>query len=167
MNDTNKNTTPDLISTDGLDEMQREKAYKIAFNCFKAFYWSNVVISTLLVLGSILLDENPILAYTLSLVGIVITLLTSVIYVSFAKKTSCIGAMNPHFTSIASTPKRIITMSVMGFCYTVVHVCRYLDGDSLVYLLSGVFMSILYISHIVTYILARRNNKVLEDEAEE
>ena len=38
----NKNTAlnqnVDLISTKGLDEMQREQAYKIAFRCFKAFY---------------------------------------------------------------------------------------------------------------------------------
>ena len=37
----NKNTALnqniDLISTKGLDEMQREQAFKIAFNCFKYF----------------------------------------------------------------------------------------------------------------------------------
>ena len=60
--------------------MQREQAFKIAFNCFKFFYWGNAVIATLLVIGSIFFDENLTLVYTLSFIGIIIGLFTSVIY---------------------------------------------------------------------------------------
>ena len=77
-NNTAINQNVDLISTKGLDEMQREQAFKIAFNCFKYFYWGNAVIATLLVIGSIFFDENLTLVYTLSFIGIAIILFSSV-----------------------------------------------------------------------------------------
>ena len=47
------NQSVDLISTQGLDEMQTEQAYKTAFNCSKAVYWGNVVIATVLLIDSL------------------------------------------------------------------------------------------------------------------
>ncbi|MBQ8613034.1 MAG: hypothetical protein IJ416_02305 [Ruminiclostridium sp.] len=167
----NKNTAlnqnVDLISTKGLDEMQREQAFKIAFNCFKYFYWGNVVIATLLVIGSIFFDENLTLVYTLSFIGIAIILFSSVLYVIFAIKSTAKASLNPGFVINSSKPSRIILMSVMGFGYTIVAVNRYLDGESIAQLFSGIFMAILYISHIITYFLARKSLKLMKTETEE
>ncbi len=167
----NKNTAlnqnVDLISTKGLDEMQKAEAYKTAFNCFKAFYWGNVVIATLLVIGSIFFDENLTLVYTLSFIGIAITLYSSVLYVFFAVKSTAKASLNPGFLINSSKTSRIILMSVIGFGYTIVAVNRYLDGESIAYLFSGIFMAILYLSHIITYFLARKSLKSMNEETEE
>ncbi len=161
------NQNIDLISTKGLDEMQREQAYKIAFKCFKYFYWGNVVIATLLVIGSIFFDENLTLVYTLSFIGIAITAFSSVVYVYFAVKSTAKASLNPGFVINSSKTSRIIFMSVMGFGYTIVAVNRYLDGESIALLFSGIFMAILYISHIITYFLARKSLKLMKRETEE
>lgn len=167
----NKNTAlnqnVDLISTNGLDEMQREQAFKIAFNYFKTFYWGNVVIATLLVIGSIFFDENLTLVYTLSFISIAITLFSSILYVFFAIKSTAKASLNPGFIINSSKPSRIIFMSVMGFGYTIVAVNRYLDGESIAFLFLGIFMTLLYISHIITYFLARKSLKLMNEDAEE
>ena len=166
----NKNTAinqnVDLISTKGLDEMQREQAFKIAFNCFKYFYWGNVVIATLLVIGSIFSDDNLTLVYTLSFIGIAITLFSSVLYVFFAIKSTAKASLHPGFVINSSKPSRIILMSVIGFGYTITAVSRYLDGESIALLFSGIFMALLYISHIITYFLARKSLKLMNEETE-
>ena len=161
------NQNVDLISTKGLDEMQKAEAYKTAFNCFKAFYWGNVVIATLLVIGSIFPDENLTLVYTLSFIGIAIILFSSVLYVFFAIKSTAKASLNPGFLINSSKPSRIIFMSIMGFGYTIVAVNRYLGGESIAYLFSGIFMAILYLSHIITYFLARKSLKSMNEETEE
>lgn len=161
------NQNIDLISIKGLDEMQREQAFKIAFNCFKYFYWGNVVIATLLVIGSIFFDENLTLVYTLSFIGIAIILFTSVVYVFFAIKNTARASLNPGFVINSSKLSRIIFMSVMGLGYTIVAVNKYLDGESIALLFSGIFMAILYISHIITYFLARKSLKRMSEEIEE
>lgn len=166
-NNTAINQYADLISTKGLDEMQREQAFKIAFNCFKDFYWGNVVIATLLVIGSIFFDENLTLVYTLSFIGIAIILFSSVLYVFFAIKSTAKASLNPGFLINSSKTSRIILMSVMGFGYTITAVSRYLDGESIAFLFSGIFMAILYISHIITYFLARKSLKLMKAETEE
>ncbi len=161
------NQNVDLISTKGLDEMQREQAFKIAFNCFKYFYWGNIVIATLLVIGSKFFDENLTLVYTLSFIGIGITLFSSALYVFFAIKSTAKASLNPGFVINSSKPSRIIFMSVMGFGYTIVAVNKYLDGESIAFLFSGIFMALLYISHIITYFLARKSLKLMNTETEE
>lgn len=166
-NNTTINQNIDLISTKGLDEMQREQAYKIAFNCFKAFYFGNVIIATLLVIGSILFDENLTLVYTLSFIGIAITVFSSVVYVIFAIKSTSKASLNPDFVTNASKPSRIIFMSIMGLGYTIVSVSKYLDGESIANLLSGIFMTIFYTSHIITCFLARRSIMIANEEYDE
>ena len=166
-NNNTNNSIIDLISINGLDEMQREQAFKIAFNCFKAFYWGNVIIATLLVIGSIFFDENLTLVYTLSFIGIAIILFTSALYVFFAIKSTAKASLNPGFVINSSKLSRIIFMSVMGFGYTIVAVNKYLDGESIALLFSGIFMAILYISHIITYFLARKSLKLINEETEE
>ena len=166
-NNTAINQYADLISTKGLDEMQREQAFKIAFNCFKDFYWGNVVIATLLVIGSIFSEENLTLVYTLSFIGIAIILFSSVIYVFFAIKSTAKASLNPGFVINSSKPSRIILMSVIGFGYTITAVSRYLDGESIALLFSGIFMAILYISHIITYFLARKSLKLMTAEKDD
>ena len=161
------NQNIDLISTKGLDEMQREQAFKIAFNCFKAFYWGNVVIATLLVIGSLFFEENLTLVYTLSFIGIAITFFSSVLYVFFAIKSTAKSSLNPGFVINSSKPSRIIFMSIMGFGYTITAVSRYLDGESIAHLFSGIFMAILYISHIITYFLARKSLKLMTAEKDD
>ena len=166
-NNTAINQYADLISTKGLDEMQKSEAFKIAFKCFKNFYWGNVVIATLLVIGSIFSDENLTLVYTLSFIGIAIILFSSVLYVFFAIKSTAKASLNPGFVINSSKPSRIILMSIIGFGYTITAVSRYLDGESIAQLFSGIFMAILYISHIITYFLARKSLKLMKAETEE
>lgn len=162
----NKNTAlnqnVDLISTNGLDEMQREQAYKIAFNCFKVFYWGDIIIATALVLLAFCVED-----ITLSIIGIALTIFASAIYVSFAVKSTAKGSMNPDFAVKASTTGRIILMTVIGFAYTITSVSRYLDGEHITHLLSGIFMAIFYISHIITYFLAKKSIKIMNTETEE
>ena len=166
----NKNTAinqnVDLISTNGLDEMQREQAFKIAFNCFKTFYWGNTIIAAILVLGTIYFDENLTLTHACSLIGIAIALLASIIYIIFAAKTSKAGAMNPYFINAVSSAKQIITMTVLGLGYATVSVSRYLDGDSVALLYSSIFIAIFYASHIITYFLAKKSVKLMNEETE-
>ena len=166
-NNNTNNSIIDLISINGLDEMQREQAFKIAFNCFKGFYWGNVIIATLLVIGSIFFDENLTLVYTLSFIGIAITLFTSALYVFFAIKSTAKASLNPGFVINSSKLSRIIFMSIIGFGYTIVAVNKFIDGESIALLFSGIFMAILYISHIITYFLARKSLKLINEETEE
>lgn len=166
-NNNTNNSIIDLISINGLDEMQREQAFKIAFNCFKGFYWGNVIIATLLVIGSIFFDENLTLVYTLSFIGIAIILFTSALYVFFAIKSTAKASLNPGFVINSSKLSRIIFMSIMGFGYTIVAVNKFIDGESIALLFSGIFMAILYISHIITYFLARKSLKLINEETEE
>ncbi|MBQ8011340.1 MAG: hypothetical protein IJ265_07290, partial [Oscillospiraceae bacterium] len=65
------NQSVDLISTKGLDEMQTEQAYKTAFNCFKAFYWGNVVIATVLLIVSIWYQTQLTLGYALAVISMI------------------------------------------------------------------------------------------------
>lgn len=164
MNDitANNNSTVDLISTKGLDEMQRTEAYKIAFNCFKAFYWSVTSFAAALVIAAFFI-ENSILSY----IGIALIVLSSAIYVAFALKSAISGAMNPDFAKKASHPGKIISMFIIGFGYTIVAIYRYLDGNHITHLYSGIFMAILYLSHIITYFLARKSIKAMNTETEE
>ncbi len=162
----NKNTAInqnfDLISTNGLDEMQKSEAFKIAFNCFKAFYWGNIIIAALLVLIAPFV-ENIIL----SIIGIGITVFASIIYIIFAVKSSAKGSLNPDFLTKASKPRQIINMTCMGLAYTVVMISRYSDGAHITALLSGIFMAIFYVSHIITYFMARKSLKLMNTETEE
>lgn len=167
----NKNTALnqklDLISTTGLDEMQKSETYKIAFKCFKAFYWGNIIIATLLVIGSIFFDDNLTLVYALSFTGIAITVFSSVLYIIFAVKSTAKASLNPDFVMNASKPSRIVFMSIMGFGYTIVSISRYLDGESIALLFSGIFMTLLYISHIITYFIAKKSLKLMNEDTED
>ena len=167
----NKNTVLnqniDLISTAGLDEMQKSEAYKIAFDCFKVFYWGNIIIATLLVIGSIFSDDNLTLVYALSFTGIAITVFSSVLYIIFAVKSTAKASLNPGFVINASKTSRIIFMSIMGFGYSVTSISRYLDGESIALLYSGIFMTLLYISHIITYFIAKKSLKLMNEETED
>ena len=158
----NNNTTPDLISINGLDEMQRGQAYKIAFNCFKAFYWGNIIIGALLVLIAPFFEN-----ILLSLIGIGITLFASIIYIIFAVKSSEKNSLNPDFLNKASSPRQIINMTCIGLGFAIVMISRYSDGAHITALLYGVFMVIFYLSHIITYLLARKAKKLMSEETEE
>ncbi len=163
----NTNTTPDLISINGLDEMQRGQAYKIAFNCFKAFYWGNIILGALLVLVTMCFIENPTIISTCSVIGLAIALLASVIYIVFAVKTSQLGAMNPQFVNISSSSKQIIVMTILGFGYFAVQINRYMEGESISLLYSCILVAMVYGSHIITYLLARKSKKLMSEETEE
>lgn len=168
------NQSVDLISTKGLDEMQTEQAYKTAFNCFKAFYWGNAVIATLLLIGSVLSDMELTLAYAFAVIGIimivftsVIIVFTSVIYVIFAAKTAKQGAMNPQFLKVASSPQKIFSMTMICILYIIFTFVNHIgDNISLTFMITG-FMTILYISHMITYFMARKSLKLMNSQTEE
>ncbi len=166
-NNTALNQNVDLISTKGLDEMQREQAFKIAFNCFKAFYWGNTVISAVLIIIPRFFDENPALALVCSLAGIAIVLLTSIIYIIFAAKTSRAGAMNPYFLNSISSKKSTSTITTAFIIFAVFSIIGYFKNGTVRILLYLVFVAICYISHITTYFLAKKSTKLMNEETEE
>ncbi len=169
MNNQNEafNQSVDLISTKGLDEMQTEQAYKTAFNCFKAFYWGNAVIATLLLIGSVLSDMELTLAYTFAVISIIMIVFTSVIYVIFAAKTAKQGAMNPQFLKVASSPQRILSMTMLCIIYTIYTFANRIGDDiSLTFMITG-FMTIFYISNMITYFMARKSLKLMNSQTEE
>ncbi len=169
MNNQNEalNQNVDLISTKGLDEMQKEQAYKTAFNCFKAFYWGNVVIATLLLIGSVLSDMELTLAYTFAVISIIMIVFTSVIYVIFAAKTAKQGAMNPQFLKVASSPQKILSMTMLCVGYILITLTNRIGDDILLSFMISGFMTILYISHIITYFMARKSLKLINSQTEE
>ncbi len=161
------NQNVDLISTKGLDEMQKEQAYKTAFNCFKAFYWGNAVIATLLLMISIWYKTQLTLAYAFAVTGIIMIVFTSVIYVIFAAKTAKQGAMNPQFLKVASSPQKILSMTMLYIIYIIYTFTNRLGDDiPLTFMITG-FMTILHISHMITYFMARKSLKLMNSQTEE
>ena len=161
------NQSVDLISTQGLDEMQTEQAYKTAFNCFKAFYWGNVVIATVLLIVSIWYQTQLTLGYTFAVIAIIMIVFTSVIYVLFAAKTAKQGAMNPQFLKVASSPQRILSMTMISILYIIFTFVNHIGDDILLSFMISGFMTILYISHIITYFMARKSLKLMNSQTEE
>ena len=161
------NQSVDLISTQGLDEMQTEQAYKTAFNCFKAFYWGNVVIATVLLIVSIWYQTQLTLGYTFAVISMIMIVFTSVIYVIFAAKTAKQGAMNPQFLKVASSPQKILSMTMLCIIYTIYTFANRIGDDiSLTFMITG-FMTIFYISNMITYFMARKSLKLMNSQTEE
>ncbi len=167
----NKNTVinqnVDLISTNGLDEMQKSQAYKIAFSCFKKLYWGFAIIAAVLIILPRYFDDNPTFTHTCSVIAVAIALFASVIYITFAAKTSRVGSMPPQFISAISSTKGITTLSVIVMAFLILSIIGYFSNGSLRILYYLTFVLIFYISHIITYFLAKKSVKLMNKETEE
>ena len=160
-NETKNNKNIDLISIEGLDEMQKSEAYKIAFKCFKNFYWGIVVIAAALIILPKYFDYNPAFTHTCSVTAIIIGLFASVIYTIFAAKTSHVGAMPPQFISAISSTKGIIALSVIVFAFVILSIIGYFKNGSVCVLYYLTFVLIFYVSHVITYFLAKKSIKLM------
>ncbi len=156
-----------LLSIDGLDEMQKSQAYKIAFKCFKNFYWGIVIIAAVLIVIPKYFDDNTTFTHTCSVIAIIIGLFASVIYTIFAAKTSRVGAMPPQFIASISSTKGIIALSVIVLAFIVISVIGFFKSGSERVLYFLVFTLIFYVSHVITYFLAKKSVKLMNEEAEE
>lgn len=156
-----------LLSVDGLDEMQKSEAYKIAFRCFKNFYWGIVIIAAALIVLPKYFDSNLTFTHTCSIIAIIIGLFASVIYTIFAVKTSRVGAMPPQLITSISSTKGITTLSVIVFAFIIISIIGFFKSGSerLLYYLA--FTLIFYISHVITFFLAKKSAKLMNEETEE
>lgn len=156
-----------LLSVDGLDEMQKSEAFKIAFKCFKNFYWGIVIIAAVLIVLPKYFDDNPTFTHTCSVIAIIIGLFASVIYTIFAAKTSHVGAMPPQFITSISSAKGIIALSVIVFAFIIISIIGYFKSGSERILYFLVFTLIFYVSHVITYFLAKKSVKLMNEETED
>ncbi len=166
-NEFDNNKKADLLSVDGLDEMQKSQAYKIAFRCFKNFYWGIVIIAAVLIVIPKYFDDNPTFTHTCSIIAITIALFASVIYIIFAAKTSRVGAMPPQFIASISSTKGITTLSVIVLAFLVLSIIGYFKSGSVRILYYLAFVTVFYISHVITYFLAKKSAKLMNEEIEE
>ncbi len=165
--ETENNKNAALLSVDGLDEMQKSEAYKIAFRCLKNFYWGIVIIAAVLIAIPKYFDDNATFTHTCSIIAIIIALFASIIYIAFAAKTSRVGAMPPQFIASISSTKGIIALSVIVFAFIVISVIGFFKSGSERVLYFLVFTLIFYISHIITYFFARKSLRLMNEEVEE
>ena len=116
----------DLLSDNGLDEMQKTYAYKLAFKCFKALYWSMFVLSLIMFFIAIAIEESVIF----TVAAIAIELVTCIIYVIFGTKASKVGAINPKFAQNMAKPSVIIGYFILAIIYMIMYIKNFMkDGD--------------------------------------
>ena len=159
----NKNVTiEDLLTTNGLDEMQLSKMYRITYNCFKAFFWSNVAIVFALMFVGLLKQSHSFL-----IVSSVIMLVTAIIYVVFAVMLAKSGAMPSKFAKYAGTKERIITSSFGLIIVTGNSFRIYSETGDILYILYLIPAFVFVIAFTISALLTRKNNKVLKQQESE
>lgn len=160
----NKNVLlTDLLTTNGLDEMQLSKMYKIAYNCFKAFFWANVLIVFVIMFVG-LFEKN----LSIMIISSVIALVTSIIYIAFAVMLAKTGSMPSRFAKYAGTKERITTALISLIILTGNFLRIYFETGDILYILCLITGFILIIAFITSALLTRKNNKeVAKAESEE
>lgn len=153
----------DLINDDGLDEMQKTYAYRLAFKCFKALYWTMFAISLFMLILAITIEKSVIFAY----VAIAIELAASIVYIIFGAKASKIGALNPAFAKYMAKPSTIIGYILMVVIYMVWYGIEFAETGEMFYLYSGIYISIVAATFIILGFIAKKNNKVTEEIEED
>lgn len=155
--------TNDLLSDIGLDEMQKTYAYKIAFRCFKALYWSVFAMSLIMFLLAMTVEESIIF----TIAALVTELVSCIIYVIFGAKASKVGALNPKFAKHMAKPGTIIGYFLLAIIYMVWFIRDFMEDGELYFIFLGIFMLIFCGHFIVLGFIARKNNKVAEETEEE
>ncbi|MBQ4101186.1 MAG: hypothetical protein IJC83_06545 [Oscillospiraceae bacterium] len=159
MSDNNKNSTlRELLSTKGLDEMQTGHIYKVAYNCFRAFFWANFIISIVITAG-ISVIKHPMVAIFSSLLA----LTTSIIYLVFVGCLAKTGSLPSTFAKKGGLP--IIGGVLLAICLT--GITNYFEDGNVYILLEGIPLLIFAISFIITALLTLKNNKILKQQESE
>jgi len=153
----------DLLNDEGLDEMQKTYAYKLAFKCFKALYWITFLISLIILLLSTAIEESVIFATT----ALVLELSSSIVYVIFGAKASKVGAMSPKFAINMAKPGTIIGYFAMTILYVTWFAVDFMKERELYFIFCGIYILIDAGTFIVLGFIAKRNNKIIEKTEEE
>ncbi len=153
----------DLINDTGLDEMQKTYAYKIAFKCFKALYWTMFVISLIMLILAVSVEGSVIFAIS----AIVVELASSIVYIIFGAKASKLGAMNPIFAHNMSQPATIIGYFILAIVYIAWFTRDFIQDGDIYYIFAGLFLLIIVGTFITLGFIAKKNNKVAEETEEE
>lgn len=151
--------THDLLNDSGLDEMQKAYAYNLAYKCFKAMYWIMFVISFVMVMLAVAVEESVIFAVT----ALVIELLINMIYIIFGIKSSKIGAINPMFSKYMARPGTIVGYVILGVVYS----CHYFRDGELFGIVAGIYMIILVATFIILGAISKKNNKIINQAEDE
>ncbi len=153
----------DLLNDKGLDEMQKAYAYKLAFKCFKALYWSNIAFTFMPMIFQSMTNKSSFYAITSMLLFIV----TNIIYLVFGAEASKVGAMNPTFAKHMAKPGTIVSFVIMLILYMTVASLKFGETGEGVFIYFGIFITIMTASHIALGYIAKKNNKLAEETEEE
>ena len=152
----------DLLSDNGLDEMQKTYAYKLAFKCFKALYWSMFVLS--LIMFFIAIAEKSLI---FSIAALAIELVDCIIYVVFGAKASKVGAINPKFAQNMAKPSVIIGYFILAIIYTIMYIKNFMKDGDFYSIFFGIYMLIFCGHFIALGFISKKNNKVIEETEED
>lgn len=152
----------DLLSDNGLDEMQKTYAYKLAFKCFKALYWSMFVLS--LIMFFIAIAEESLI---FSIAALAIELVDCIIYVVFGAKASKVGAINPKFAQNMAKPSVIIGYFILAIIYTIMYIKNFMKDGDFYSIFFGIYMLIFCGHFIALGFISKKNNKVIEETEED
>lgn len=152
----------DLLSDNGLDEMQKTYAYKLAFKCFKALYWSMFVLS--LIMFFIAIAEESLI---FSIAALAIELVDCIIYVVFGAKASKVGAINPKFAQNMAKPSVIIGYFILAIIYMIMYIKNFMKDGDFYSIFFGIYMLIFCGHFIALGFISKKNNKVIEETEED
>lgn len=153
----------DLLNDSGLDEMQKTYAYKLAFGCFKALYWTMFILSFAMLMIAIPIENSVIFA----ICAIIIELITNIIYIIFGIRASKIGAISPAFSEYMAKPSTIISYIALFVVYTTWFVLGFSRNESIFHIFSGIYIAIMALSFITLGFISRRNNKLSMETEDE
>ncbi|MBQ8410973.1 MAG: hypothetical protein IJX15_04475 [Ruminiclostridium sp.] len=157
------NDEHDLINDNELDEMQKTYAYKLAFKCFKALYWSVFALSLIMLIIAVAVEDSVIFGIS----AIVMELVANIIYIIFGAKASKIGAMNPKFAKNMAKPGTIIGYFMLAIIYIIMYVRNFINDGDIFYIFAGLYLLIVIGTFIILGFVAKKNNKVIEETEEE
>ena len=152
----------DLLSDNGLDEMQKTYAYKLAFKCFKALFWSVFAISLIIILLAVEVES-----LIFSVTALVIELVACIIYVIFGAKASKVGAINPKFAQNMAKPSVIISYFVLAVIYTIMYIKNFMKDGDFFFIFFGIYLLIFCGHFIALGFISKKNNKVIEETEED
>lgn len=152
----------DLLSDNGLDEMQKTYAYKLAFKCFKALFWSVFAVSMIMILLAVEVESM-----IFSVAALVIEIVDCIIYVIFGAKASKVGAMNPKFAQNMAKPSVIIGYFSMAIIYAIMYIKNFMRANDFHYIFLGIYL-LIFCGHFVALgFISKKNNKVIEETEED
>ena len=153
----------DLLSDIDLDEMQKFHAYKTAFKCFKALYWSNIAFTLIPLIFSGMTNKSGFHAIT----AILMLIVTNIIYLVFGAKMSKVGALNPSFAKYMAQPSTVVLYIIMLIIYTFVAVNHYMETGENIAIYFEIYIAIMIGTNFALSFIAKKNNKVTEETEEE